>query len=526
MKKILSIALVIAMMASMLIMGTSAATWTGAADTTWYDASKTEFTLTTAEQLAGLAELVNNGTDTFTEKTIKLGADIVLNTGDYKTWGTTAPANEWTPIGLYNGSAFMLFKGTFDGQGHSISGMYINSANETDKAMRTALFGCVGGGVVITNLTVKNAYVAASGDNGNAIIAGQHSGSPAITFKGLTVEDVLLDAASNNEGVGLVFGRAGSATPGTFFEDCVIKGEIINAGNRTAGVYGYQSGGTHPDISFKNTVVDVTITGGGDNIAGLFAYTSKATNVTVENCAINANIKTEGSNAAAVLNHQLTGNTAIITIKDTTVSGSVEATSAAGLVMGLIADNGSIIDVINVAVTGTAKSYDNYVGAVVGKLGGTLANSGCLTLDNVYSAATATSADATAKIDPVGGMEAAGCVVGGATVVTDKAAFTAKLDATIWDTASLTLKVAANHTPTTPPTQDTTKAPETTKAPTQDTTKAPTADTTKAPTDDTTGTVTPAPTGDAGTLVWVALAAVAMVAIVGTALVERKRTAK
>ena len=59
---------------------------------------------------------------------------------------------------------------------------------------------------------------------------------------------------------------------------------------------------------------------------------------------------------------------------------------------------------------------------------------------------------------------------------------------------------------------------ETTKAPTADTTKAPTADTTKAPTEDTTGTVTPAPTGDMGTFVWVALAAIAAMAIAGTTL--------
>jgi hypothetical protein len=55
--------------------------WNGTADTSWYDNNPTaqEYTLTTAEELAGLAELVNNKTHDFTNKTIKLGADIVLN---------------------------------------------------------------------------------------------------------------------------------------------------------------------------------------------------------------------------------------------------------------------------------------------------------------------------------------------------------------------------------------------------------------------------------------------------------------
>lgn len=40
---------------------TSVDTWDGTADTTWYNDTDTEFHLTTAEQLAGLAEIVNNG---------------------------------------------------------------------------------------------------------------------------------------------------------------------------------------------------------------------------------------------------------------------------------------------------------------------------------------------------------------------------------------------------------------------------------------------------------------------------------
>lgn len=66
--------------------------WNGTADTSWYDNNPTaqEYTLTTAEELAGLAELVNNKTHDFTNKTIKLGADIVLNdTSDLQNWGIT-----------------------------------------------------------------------------------------------------------------------------------------------------------------------------------------------------------------------------------------------------------------------------------------------------------------------------------------------------------------------------------------------------------------------------------------------------
>ena len=49
----------------------------GAVDLSW-NGTDTEFTITTARQLAGVAELVNSKTTDFAGKTIRLGADISL----------------------------------------------------------------------------------------------------------------------------------------------------------------------------------------------------------------------------------------------------------------------------------------------------------------------------------------------------------------------------------------------------------------------------------------------------------------
>ena len=95
--------------------------WDGTADTSWYNETSIEFEISTAEQLAGLAELVNNG-NYFGDKTILLTADIVLNdTSNWENWESSAPENTWTPIGLDWG---IEFYGTFDGQGHTVSGVY------------------------------------------------------------------------------------------------------------------------------------------------------------------------------------------------------------------------------------------------------------------------------------------------------------------------------------------------------------------------------------------------------------------
>ena len=56
----------------------SATRWDGAVDLSWYNGTDTEFTITTARQLAGVAELVNSNTTDFDGKTIRLGADISL----------------------------------------------------------------------------------------------------------------------------------------------------------------------------------------------------------------------------------------------------------------------------------------------------------------------------------------------------------------------------------------------------------------------------------------------------------------
>ena len=85
----------------------SAATWNGTADTSWYTGheSETEYHITTAEQLAGLAQLVNDKTASvsFEGKTIYLDNDLDLS------------GSQWTPIG--NGDNFVRhFAGTFDGQ--------------------------------------------------------------------------------------------------------------------------------------------------------------------------------------------------------------------------------------------------------------------------------------------------------------------------------------------------------------------------------------------------------------------------
>ncbi len=123
-------------------------------DKSWYIEGGKEFTLTTAAQLFGFAEL--SRTIDFKDVTIKLGADIVCNEGKASDWAKNEPINIWKPIG-YNGEfGGKTFLGTFDGQGHTISGLYAKS-----KSSMVSFFGETGQGSVVKNVKIKNSYFEA-----------------------------------------------------------------------------------------------------------------------------------------------------------------------------------------------------------------------------------------------------------------------------------------------------------------------------------------------------------------------------
>lgn len=133
----------------------------------------TNFTINSAADLLGLAQLVNDGTETFSGKTIMLEDNIALSSVCY-------PANEngtaevsWTPIG----DATHAFAGMFDGNGHTIEGLHINETGswKANTVLYKGLFGNNSG-------TIKNIIVT-----GNVTITNNEKGpsnSTALAIKG------------------------------------------------------------------------------------------------------------------------------------------------------------------------------------------------------------------------------------------------------------------------------------------------------------------------------------------------------
>ena len=145
-KRIGSLLLILALCFTLLPSAAFAAetmdTWDGTADTSWYDENETEFHLQTAEQLAGMAKLVNDDTANFKDKTVYLDNDLDLG------------GHEWISIGDGENTAWESFQGVFDGQSHVVYNLYSHegtqSENQSNNLLRNGLFGS------IYNATVKN----------------------------------------------------------------------------------------------------------------------------------------------------------------------------------------------------------------------------------------------------------------------------------------------------------------------------------------------------------------------------------
>ena len=136
-----------------------------------------------AGQLMWFSNFVSEGN---ASANAKLTADIIYNEGDLSGLsGKTDGYRFWTPIGMImnheNGiDSFVTYTGTFDGDGHFISGLYHFDYWSYDGY--AGLFSKLGSGGVIKNVTVKNSYIATSrlagailGENRGGIVENCHN---------------------------------------------------------------------------------------------------------------------------------------------------------------------------------------------------------------------------------------------------------------------------------------------------------------------------------------------------------------
>lgn len=112
------------------------------------------YIINTAQQLANFAYMVYWCYDYYEGKYIVLDNDIVLNDN---VMANPSDARPWMPIGSEGSFKDGKFLGTFDGQGHTIYGLYIDHTSTISGY--AGLFGTVKGDGVVRNVNVKDAVI-------------------------------------------------------------------------------------------------------------------------------------------------------------------------------------------------------------------------------------------------------------------------------------------------------------------------------------------------------------------------------
>ena len=324
----------------------------GTPDTRWYEAnpSATTFTISTADQLAGLAQLVNDG-NTFAGKTINLGGNIDLSAYDENVVSGTGQygSRGWTPIGK---KLFELdddntapFSGTFDGKGYEISNLYASSGNDVP-------YPSWGGPLGVFRY-VKNG-----------------------TIKNLGVVDVDLDTSNTGAGVGV--GVIAFFIENTSITDCYTTGNVN--GSAVGGIAGYAMG-------TKNNITDCWSSceiGRVDNstysevgsAGGILVRVMNPDSVTISNCYTTGDIA--GGDSAGGIIGSINLLTIISVINNCYSTGNVTAVSNAGGIAGNINRGGIVRNCYATGDISTSGSSTNQsgTGGLVGSLyDGTLENS-------------------------------------------------------------------------------------------------------------------------------------------------------
>ena len=288
------------------------------------------YLISTADELRLFAAIVN-GTDGMTRNTAacgKLTADILLNdTTNWKNWETTAPANSWTPIG----SGSQPFSGTLDGDGHSVSGIYINSTE-----IYQGLVGYLGSGGTLQNLGVKASYIKGGYSVGG--VCGRNDGTVTNCYN-----------TGNVTGNSTVGGVCGENYFGTV-TNCYNTGSVTGS-NDVGGVCGYNN----------RTVTNCYNTGsveGTERVGGVCGYNYGAT---VTNCYNTGSVT--GSNDVGGLCGRNDG-----TVNNCYNTGSVTGSNDVGGLCGqnyATVTNCYYLNTCGAAGEGTSKTADEFASGEV-----------------------------------------------------------------------------------------------------------------------------------------------------------------
>ena len=267
--------------------------YSGTPDTSWYDATKTEFTLTTADQVVGFFQLRTKDT-TFEGMTVKMGTDVVYNAGTVEEIKANESKHLWYVL-----NSNYLFKGTFDGQGHTFSGFAFVASGSLTRGM----FGSLGEGAVIKNLVMKNAYFKGPDDekkNTFGLLVSRVRGANT-TIENITVTDALFEEGANP--ISMIGGLVGRVDKeGTItIKNCTVDADITVTGDQVGGMIGAVNSTSSATLIECRNLGNIS---GKASVGGMVGFKSEEATVTVTYCGnFGALTATDGATSPLIGSH-------------------------------------------------------------------------------------------------------------------------------------------------------------------------------------------------------------------------------
>ena len=240
-------------------------------DMNLFRADEVSYTVKTPAQFYWLSQQINKGSIDTLKVTIKLGNDLDFHN------------DEWLPVGVEGHE----YKGNFDGQGKTISNLYINRPGEN----YLGLFGTANNNNALRNITFdKVEIIGKSLYNGGpgGLYGGNYAG--ALVGRLLTgmVDSVSVKSFSYNSdrdtaAGNFIGGVIGSAESINLSNSSVNTGVFMTSGDNVGGVIGFiESNANVTDCHGNNIDIAENCTGDAGGVIG----TATNGNVKVYNCSV------------------------------------------------------------------------------------------------------------------------------------------------------------------------------------------------------------------------------------------------
>lgn len=200
-------------------------------DKGYTDDGQGNYIVTTAEGLKAVADIANNG---------NLGINITL------TENINLTDMEWTPIGTNYNNAYT---GIFDGNGKTITGLTVTGSDQY-----AGLFGHIGSGGTVKNVTLKDVKIESNHSSGNvggvagwsygnieycSVSGSVSSNSTAGGVVGYQSDGAITGCNSSATVKGMVRagGVAGATNSGASLTGCYATGSVSVENNTTSAAY-------------------------------------------------------------------------------------------------------------------------------------------------------------------------------------------------------------------------------------------------------------------------------------------------